>query len=111
MLFSSHGYEEGETPKPDNSSLFLRILISWGRITTFIALLEGCRHNWTAANIIECAQVMIAREDWDFLERLLDMSTTIDILKNSPKKARLEFHEVMSSLQETSGAEYIFQQY
>ena len=86
-------------------------MISWGRITTFIALLEGCRHNWTAANINECAQVMIAREDWDFLERLLDMSTTIDILKNSPKKARLEFHEVMSSLQETSGAEYIFQQY
>ena len=63
----------------DPSSLFLRLLFSWGRITTFGSLLEGCRNNWTAQNIIELAKTMIIREDWDFLERMLDMSTVIQI--------------------------------
>jgi hypothetical protein len=84
LLFNTHPSNPDMSPVPrDSSALFLRLLVSWGRITTFIALLEGCRNNWTADNILEAAQVMIAREDWDFLERLLDMSVTIDIMQNS----------------------------
>lgn len=36
-------------------SLFLRILVSWGRITTFVSILEGCRGNWTVQTLIEAA--------------------------------------------------------
>lgn len=64
------------------------MLFSWGRMTTFVSILEGCRHNWTAANIIEISKIMIAREDWDFLERLLDMSTVVHIFHNASFASR-----------------------
>ena len=35
---------------------------------------------------------MIAREEWDFLERLLDMSITMDIFKNATNKDKQEFN-------------------
>jgi hypothetical protein len=35
-----------------NSSLFLRILISWGRITTLNSIMEGTKNIWTLHNII-----------------------------------------------------------
>jgi hypothetical protein len=57
-------------------------------MTTFVSILEGCRHNWTAANIIEISKIMIAREDWDFLERLLDMSTVVHIFQNASFASR-----------------------
>ena len=57
-------------------------------MTTFVSILEGCRHNWTAANIIEISKIMIAREDWDFLERLLDMSTVVHIFNNASFASR-----------------------
>ena len=105
VLYNHHTTEEGKS----NQGLFLRLLISWGRITTFIALLEGCRDNWTVDNILEAAQVMIAREDWDFLERLLDMSTTIELVTNASPASKAKFHELFSSLQKQEGAEYIYQ--
>jgi len=55
---------------------------------------------------------MIAREDWDFLERLLDMSTVVHIFQNASERSRLRFHEVMTSLKDSeSGGEALFQQY
>ncbi len=95
-----------------SDSLFLRILVSWGRITTFVSIFEGCRGNWTVQTLIDTAQVMIAREDWDFLERLLDLSTTMDLIGNAGLNTRLKFHQVFSSLKENeSGGEHIYQQY
>ena len=87
----------------------MKILFSWGRITTFVSLLEGCRHNWTAANLIDVAKVMIAREDWDFLERLLDMSTVVHIFQNASHRSRMAFHEIMCALKDSeSGGDAIF---
>ena len=55
---------------------------------------------------------MIARDDWDFLERFLDMSVTMDVLKNASKTSRLKFHESMLALKDgASGSDYIYQQY
>ena len=67
-------------------------------MTTFVSILEGCRHNWTAANIIEISKIMIAREDWDFLERLLDMSTVVHIFHNASFASRSAFHALFHSL-------------
>jgi len=99
ILFNNH----------DTDSLFLRILVSWGRITSFVSILEGCRGNWNVQTVIEAAQVMIAREDWDFMERLLDLSTTIDLIGNAGPNARLRFHEVFDALKDNeSGGEHIY---
>ena len=76
VLFNSLYLEDSHQGK-DTSSLFLQLLFSWGRMTTFVSLLEGCRYNWTAANITDIAKIMIVKEDWDFLERLMDMSTVV----------------------------------
>lgn len=45
----------------EGSSLFLRLLVSWDRITTLYSILEGCKHNWVAHNIITVIQVFIGR--------------------------------------------------
>jgi hypothetical protein len=104
LLYNNHDNQ--------SESLFLRILVSWGRITTFVSLIEGCRGNWSMRNILDAAEVMIAREDWDFLERLLDLSTTLDLLKNASNDQRLAFHQVFQHLQHSeSGGNQIYQQY
>ncbi len=105
LLFNTHDCDEP-------SSLFLTLLVSWGRITTFISIFEGCRANWTVQNVIDAAAVMIAREDWDFLERMLDLSTTIDLISNAGTTFRMKFHNLMAPLEiNESGGEQIFQQY
>jgi hypothetical protein len=101
-LFNNHGTD----------SLFLRILVSWGRITTFVSILEGCRGNWTVQTLIEAGQVMIASEDWDFVERLLDLSTTMDLVSNAGTNSREKFNEVFQALKDNeSGGQNIYQQY
>jgi hypothetical protein len=56
--------------------------------------------------------VMIAHEDWDFLERLLDLSTTIDLISNAGPNSRQKFNDVFQSLKDNeSGGENIYQQY
>ena len=78
-------------------------------MTTFVSLLEGCRHNWTAVNIIEISRIMIAREDWDFLERLLDMSTVVYIFQNASLASRHAFHALFDSLKDSeSGGEVLY---
>jgi hypothetical protein len=55
---------------------------------------------------------MIAREDWDFLERLLDLSTTMDLIGNAGPNSRQKFNEVFQNLKDNeSGGENIYQQY
>jgi len=53
---------------------------------------------------------MIAREDWDFLERLLDLSTTMDLIGNAGRNSREKFNGVFQALKESeSGGENIYQ--
>jgi hypothetical protein len=79
-------------------------------MTTFVSLLEGCRHNWNAANIIEISKIMIAREDWDFLERLLDISTVVQILQNASLASIHAFHALFDYLKDSeSGGEALYQ--
>ncbi len=55
---------------------------------------------------------MIAREDWDFLERLLDLSTTMDLIGNAGRNSREKFNGVFQALKESeSGGENIYQEY
>ena len=55
---------------------------------------------------------MIAREDWDFVERLLDLSTTMDLIGNAGPNARQQFDKVFQDLKDNeSGGEHIYQQY
>lgn len=52
---------------------------------------------------------MIAREDWDFLERLLDLSTTMDLIGNAGRNSREKFDGVFQALKESeSGGENIY---
>lgn len=73
ILNNNDKFEEG-------TSLILRILISWGRISALISILESYPSIWTSYNLIIATQVLLAREEFDFLERILDMSLSIDIL-------------------------------
>ena len=55
---------------------------------------------------------MIAREDWDFAERLLDLSTTMDLIGNAGPNSRQKFNQVFQALKDNqSGGENIYQQY
>ena len=55
---------------------------------------------------------MIAREDWDFAERLLDLSTTMDLIRNAGPNSRQKFNQVFQALKDNqSGGENIYQQY
>lgn len=67
----------------EGASLILRILISWGRISTLASILEGYPSIWTSSNLLTAMKVMIAREEYDFVEQVLDLSITTDLLQNS----------------------------
>ena len=55
---------------------------------------------------------MIAREDWDFAERLLDLSTTMDLIGNAGPNSRQKFNQVFQALKDNErGGENIYQQY
>jgi len=52
----------------------------------------------------------LAREDWDFLERFLDMSTVVHILQNASLASRQAFHALFQSLKDSdSGGEALYQ--
>jgi len=54
LLNRSGKYEE-------SASIILRLLISWGRISTLNSILEGYPSIWTSANLLTALKVMLAR--------------------------------------------------
>ncbi|CDW71317.1 UNKNOWN [Stylonychia lemnae] len=94
----------------DGASLILRMLISWARISPLNSILEGYPSIWTSHNLLTALQVMIVRQESDFIERLLDMSITHDLLQNSSQLMRDKFIQEIGSLQ-GSAYEYIYQQF
>jgi hypothetical protein len=68
-LNNRENFEEG-------ASLILRIFISWGRITALTSIFEGYPSIWTTANFLIASEVLIAREEFDYLERMLDMTVS-----------------------------------
>lgn len=51
LLYNNHKSEYSCS----SDGLFLRLLISWERETTFMTLLEGCKHIWSGENLLEAA--------------------------------------------------------
>ncbi len=45
-----------------------------------MSILEGYTSIWTSSNLLTAMKVMIAREEYDFLEQILDLSITTDLL-------------------------------
>jgi hypothetical protein len=64
------------------SSIILRILASWGRVSTLVSLLENFTHLWTADNIRDLVRILIVREDWETLDRVVETSAIWEVMAN-----------------------------
>eukprot|EP00347_Sterkiella_histriomuscorum_P017431 403349396 len=95
ILNNNEKFEEG-------ASMILRILISWGRMIALNSLLEGYKGLWTSHNLLVAMGVLIAREEDDFLCRILDMSVTMDVFQNASQTMRNRFITLMESCIDTN---------
>lgn len=63
--------------------MILRLLVSWGRISTFNSVLEGYPSIWTSANLLILLKDLLVKKENEFTEKLMESPMINNMLLNS----------------------------
>lgn len=68
----------------------------------FVQLLVQYAHLWNSGNIIEILNILIARREVQFMEKIINLPVISQIMENASVSGRNEFAELMEQISEGS---------